>query len=288
MRRLRARSILSASLSFGAVATAVTARAQLPPPLSPLRSSGQSVTPAFEGWYKNADGTYSLSFGYYNRNTEEALEIPVGPDNFIEPGNRDQGQPSHFEPRRHWGVFAVKVPADFGDKKVVVWTINVRGQTWAIPGSLHPNWQIDALEGEAGAGNTPPVLAFGPSGPEGSGPFGITTGPLAATVGTPLTLNVWAKDDGKFAGSISRAGRAGQSVTLTWFKHQGPVAGSVTFSPASPRVASPGGPATTTATFSEPGQYLLRVRANDASGVAGAGHAQCCWTNGFVKVNVTR
>jgi hypothetical protein len=30
------------------------------------------------------------------------------------------------------------------------------------------------------------------------------------------------------------------------------------------------------------------VRANDASGVANAGHAQCCWTNGFVKVTVTR
>src|SRR5438874_9503842 len=91
--------------------TAPPVRAQLP--LSPVKSAGQTVTPAFEGWYKNADGSYSISFGYYNRNSEEAVDIPIGPNNFIEPGNQNQGQPTHFEPRRHWGVFAVKVPADF-------------------------------------------------------------------------------------------------------------------------------------------------------------------------------
>jgi hypothetical protein len=66
-------------------------------PLAPVKSSGQTVTPAFEGWYKNPDGTYSISFGYYNRNSEETLEIPVGPDNFVSPGNQNQGQPTHFE-----------------------------------------------------------------------------------------------------------------------------------------------------------------------------------------------
>jgi hypothetical protein len=71
---------------------------------------------------------------------------------------------------------------------------------------------------------------------------------------------------------------------LTWFKHQGP--GDVKFANASPRVQSPDVPATTTATFSAPGEYILRVRANDASGIAGAGHAQCCWSNGFLKVVV--
>jgi hypothetical protein len=260
------------------------ARAQLP--LSPPKSAGLTVTPAFEGWYKNPDGTFSISFGYYNRNAEEALEIPIGPDNFITPGDKNQGQPTHFEPRRHWGVFAVKVPADFGVKDKVVWTLSIRGQTFAIPGSLHPNWQIDALEGEAGSGNTPPVLKFDPSGPEGSGPAGITAGPLSASVGKPLTVTVWAKDDGKAVGNITRDGRPGANVTLTWFKHQGP--GTVTFSPPSPRVDAASTQATTTATFSAPGEYLLRVRANDASGLAPAGHAQCCWSNGFVKVTVSR
>lgn len=264
------------------VFASTAARAQLP--LAPVKSSGQSVTPAFEGWYKNPDGTFSISFGYYNRNSEESLEIPIGPDNFISPGNENQGQPTHFEPKRHWGVFAVKVPADFGAKSKVIWTVKSRGETYAIPGSLHPNWEIDALQGEAGSGNTPPVLKFAANGPEGAGPGGVTAGPLSATVGQPLTISVWAKDDGKSVNSITRDGRANAPVTLTWFKHQGP--GSVTFANQTPRVQSPEVAATTTATFSAPGEYILRVRANDASGVATAGHAQCCWTNGFLKVVV--
>jgi hypothetical protein len=185
-------------------------------------------------------------------------------------------------------VFAVTVPADFGEQRKIVWTLTFRGQTWAIPGSLKPGWEIDALAGEAGSGNTPPVLKFDPAGPSGQGPGGITIGPLTATVGQPLTLAVWASDDGKASGSIAGEGRTGVPVSLTWFKHQGPVAGSVTFSQPRPPVDRADGKATTTVTFSAPGSYVLRLRANDASGVVGAGHAQCCWTNGFVKVTVAR
>ena len=253
-------------------------------PLAPGRASGQTVTPAFEGWYRNPDGTYSLSFGYYNRNTEEVVEVPIGPDNRFEPGGPDRGQPARFEPRRHWGVFAVRVPADFGDHRVV-WTLVVRGQTFAIPGSLKRGWEIDALAGEAGSGNTPPVLRFDPGGPVGQGPGGIAVGPLTAAVGRPLEVVVWATDDGRARSSITSGGREGVPVTLTWFKHRGP--GEVAFADATPAL-DVDGRAATTATFGAPGEYVLRVRANDASGVAGGGHAQCCWTNGFVKVNVTR
>jgi hypothetical protein len=151
-------------------------------PLTSAKASGQSVSPAYEGWYRNPDGTYTLSFGYYNRNTNEVVEIPIGKNNFVSPGAPNQGQPSEFQPRRNWGVFGVKVPADFG-KKEVVWTLTFRDVTYAIPGSLHQNWQIDALEGEAGSGNTPPALRFSESGAEGRGPFGITEGPVAATAG---------------------------------------------------------------------------------------------------------
>ena len=277
---MRARSWVAIAVAFGAISAPVGAQL----PLAPIKTSGLAVTPAFEGWYKNPDGTFSISFGYFNRNSEEALDIPIGPENFISPGSQNQGQPTHFAPRRHWGVFAVKVPADFGDKKVV-WTLKVRGENYAIPGSLHPNWEIDALEGEAGSGNTPPVLKFDANGKAGAGPFGVTGSPLTATVGQPLTVNVWATDDGKAVGSISRVGRANQPVALAWFKHQGP--GQVTFNPAAPKPAADG-LATTVATFTEPGEYILRVRANDASGIAGAGHAQCCWSNGFVKVTVSR
>lgn len=275
--------ILAAGVTFALAAVAPLTGQQLP--LSPTPRSGAIVTPVFEGWYPNKDGTFSISFGYFNRNSEEAIDVPIGPDNSISPGAANQGQPSHFEPKRHWGVFAVKVPADFG-KKEVLWTLKVHGVSNAIPGSLHPNWQIDALEGEAGSGNTPPVLKWSETGVEGAGPFGITGGPITASVGKPVTLTVWAKDDGKSSGSVASAGRGAVPVTLTWFKHQGP--GDVKFTPPTARVPVTGGSATTTATFSEPGDYLVRVRANDASGVAGAGHAQCCWTNGFLKVTINR
>ncbi len=267
------------------------AAAQLP--LAPLAKSGQTVTPVYEGWYRNPDGSFSISFGYYNRNTAEAIEIPVGADNFIAPGDSNQGQPTRFEARRHWGVFAVKVPANFGTKKLL-WTVRMRGETFAIPASLHQDWEIDALAGEAGSGNTPPVLKLPGSpvpgapgssgGPSAQGPAGDIAGPLAATVGQPLTLTIWATDDGRTSGSVAGGGRGNNPVSLAWFKHQGP--GSVTFSTPSPRPAAGDGMATTTATFAQPGSYILRVRAND-SGVAGAGHAQCCWTNGFVRVTVT-
>ena len=259
-----------------ATATAATvpltvARAQRA--LAPPSPTGQTVTPVFEGWYRNKDGSYSLSFGYYNRNTVEAIDVPIGAENFVTPGAPNQGQPSSFAPRRHWGVFAVVVPADFGTKQLV-WTLKDRGETFTIAGSLKPDWEIDAVEGEASADNTPPALRFTPAGPEGRGPLGVTTAPLRVRVGMPLALSVAVADDAKTK----------VPVDLTWFKHQGP--GTVTFAPSTNRLTPTGGTGTTTATFDRAGEYLIRVRANDLSAMT-AGHAQCCWTNGFIPVTVT-
>jgi hypothetical protein len=279
---MRSSWIVAAGLAaIGNAIAASAPGAQLPQRFA--GKSGQTITPVFEGWYRNADGTVSLSFGYLNRNSEEAVDVPVGPGNFLAPGPANQGQPTHFRPGRHWGVFAVKVPAGSPE---VVWTIGFRDRTDAIPGHQRRNWQIDALEGEAGAGNTPPVVRFSPEGPEGAGPLGVTAGPMTVAAGAPLNLAVWARDDGRASGSVATAGRGAAPVSIAWFPHQGP--GRVAFGTPTARIPAAGGTASTTATFSEPGAYLVRVRANDASGVAGAGHAQCCWTNGFVAVTVTR
>lgn len=253
-------------------------------PLPPDSAAGQTVTPVFEGWYPNPDGTRSIVFGYYNRNLSEVLDIPVGPDNFMEPGPANQGQPTHFQPRRHWGVFAVAVPADYGNQRIV-WTVKIRGETFAIPGSLKRDWQIDAIGGEAGSGNTPPRVKFKSSKTEGFGPGGVVADSSSTRVGVPTSISVWATDDGRHSGGVGADGEEGKPVMLTWFKHQGP--GDVTFSEPSSEVSYTGGDATTIVTFGAAGSYVLRVRANDASGVNGAGHAQCCWTNGFVNVTVT-
>src|SRR5579862_2041329 len=63
-------------------------------------SSGQDVVPVYEGWLRNKDGTFTFVFGYFNRNWKEELPIPAGPDNKLEPGEMDRGQPTYFLPRR--------------------------------------------------------------------------------------------------------------------------------------------------------------------------------------------
>ena len=131
------------------------------------------------------------------------------------------------------------------------------------------------------------MLQFVEGGPEVTGPAasGIVYGPLRTTVGEPLDITVYANDDrggraiGGFGGRPSRT-----LATLTWYKHQGP--GEVTFGEASHRVRDAEVANVNSVTFDTPGQYLIRIRATDSSGVSGAGHAQCCWSNGFVRVTV--
>ena len=265
---------------------ALPAHGQSHLPMEPLHDSGQSVTGAFEGWFKNPDGSFSILFGYFNRNLKEELDIPVGPNNHIEPGGPDQGQPTHFLPRRHWGVFTVTVPKDFGDQKLT-WTMVANRQTTLVPGNLNPLWEISPFF-EAGLGNTPPVVSFEEGGPSVQGPRPITTA-RAATLASPLTLNVWVADDAKSYPGANPPNTP--PVTLTWSKFRGP--GAVTFTNAKPAVektdgrttAAYSGRATTTATFSEPGEYILQVVANDWSGEGGRGFL-CCWTNALVKVSV--
>jgi len=116
----------------------------LHPSVAPV--AGQTVTPAYGGWYDNPDGTVSVSCGYFNRNDEEVLEIPTGSENFILSGDPNQGQPTHFQPRRHWGVFALRIPADYKGE-TIVWTLKVRGETFSMPANLNADWKIDALDG---------------------------------------------------------------------------------------------------------------------------------------------
>src|SRR6202158_4789955 len=105
-------------------------------PMEPLHSSGQNVIAAYEGWFKNPDGSVSLLFGYFNRNLKEELDIPIGDNNRFEPGPPDQGQPTHFLPRRQWGIFTVTVPDNFGPNDKLTWTIVANGQPTSVPAHL--------------------------------------------------------------------------------------------------------------------------------------------------------
>ncbi|PWT98098.1 MAG: hypothetical protein C5B51_29935 [Terriglobia bacterium] len=274
--------------SLMAAATALVWAQSLP--LEPLHEAGASVTGAFEGWYKNADGSYNLLLGYFNRNLKQDLDIPIGPDNRIEPGGPDRGQPTHFLAGRQWGMFSIKVPADFGTQKLT-WTIVANGQNTIIPAGLNPDYEISPFE-EAAVHNTPPVLRFEERGPSVQGPRGLTA-ERTAKVGVPLSLTVWASDDAKLTTSSGAPPRnLGPPVVLRWSKYRGP--GQVSFNAERPEIekleskeAAFSGKAVVTATFSEPGQYVLQVVANDYSGEGGGGF-QCCWTHAQVSVLVQR
>lgn len=244
---------------------------------------GQSASPSFEGWYPNEDGTFSLSFGYFNRNYEQTLDIPIGPDNHFTPGPEDRGQPTHLLPRRHTGMFTVVVPADFGDR-TLTWSLTAAGETFAVPGHLRSEWRIDALE-EVTSGNRPPELSFDVEEGHtriGQGPGGVRR-PLTATAGAPLALTIRVEDDRVQKQSLrGRPTRMG----LVWSKYRGP--GSVEIADPTPEIPEDG-LTTTSVTFSEPGEYVLRALAWDDSGGQGAimaGGFQCCWTNAYVDVRV--
>jgi hypothetical protein len=279
--------ILSLVAAEGWVAARDQSERQLP--LEPVGRSGESVTPAFEGWYENVDGSFSLLIGYYNRNENQSLDIPVGPNNRIEPGGPDQGQPTHFLPHRLFheaGVFTITVPKDFGSKRLT-WTIVSAGQTISVPMGLIPLYQISPLKDEA-MGNTPPLLRFEPGGPPVSGPPRSLAASLTTTLPNPLTLTVWMaheagwkRENAAVIGPSSTI--SGPDLTISWSKFRGP--GDVMFGSITPNIEKPDGKATTSVTFTEPGEYVLRAQVNDASGDAGSGF-QCCWTNGLVKVTV--
>jgi hypothetical protein len=274
---------------------------QTPSPLpltASVRERGSSVTPAFEGWYFDKDGTVRLLVGYFNRNTKQEFDIPVGPNNRIEPGGPDMGQPTHFGTGRGWGVFSIAVPKDFGNKKLT-WTIVANGFTNAITLHTQADYVVEPFE-DAANKNTPPKLKFKENGETLTGAPKGTAEKFAATVGGPLGITVWATDEGPKINIPEPSGRgrgrggAGAAIppefqpapplALTWSKFRGP--GDVKFDNVKPAIdRANAGKSIVTATFGAPGDYILRVEGNDSTG-AGGGGFQCCWTTAHVSVTV--
>jgi hypothetical protein len=156
-------------------------------------SSGQTVSPAYEGWMYAPDGSVTMYFGYMNSNWLQEFDVPIGPDNAIEPGGPDQGQPTHFNPRRSPFLFTVKVPKDLANKELI-WTLTTNGRSEKAYASLKTDYQIDnqVISTEVGGDfgslrdelrtNVPPELRVD----------GDTT--RTVRVGEPLTLTAFAGD----------------------------------------------------------------------------------------------
>ena len=258
----------------------------------PFRKAGASITPSYEGWFTNADGSHTFLIGYLNRNTAERIEIPIGPNNRFEPGGPDLGQPSVFLPGRQVGAFTITVPKGFDPKARLTWSITANGQTNSIPFWLNELYEVNPWA-DVAVGNNPPVIRFDLKGPTIQGPIAMVAKAVArtATVAAGLSLPVWAADDAKYSsGSNAPQRNPPPAVILHWSKYRGP--GVVTFDKTPPVFEKTegsavfNGKATVVAKFSQPGEYILHLDAEDYSGLGGGGEV-CCFTTAMVKVTVT-
>lgn len=274
---------------------------------------GQHVEPAYEGWRPNPDGTFSFMFGYMNENWTEQPDVEVGDNNFFSPGDPDRGQPTHFLPRRNRFTFEVVVPSDWGERELV-WTLNVNGVERKAYATLKDDYLVDNMviaseTGSLGAGtsspesraNIPPVVTI------------VGDDIRTAKVGESITFVTQVEDDGlpvaRRESTITeedlrrRMMRAPSRITvgkvnglfLSWNKYRGP--GNVTFDPPMPKpwedtrtsANSPWGALwlppeppedglyEVTATFDEPGTYILWGRADDGG----------LYHDGYITVNVS-
>jgi len=261
-------------------------------------SRGQNISPAYEGWEQAADGSRYFVFGYMNRNWEEEIDIPVGPDNMFNIGSADQGQPTHFLPRRNRFVFHVRVPEGFGDRDEMIWTLTSHGKIEKAYASLRLDYVIDDVVKASETG----ALGAGTSSPEvrGNRPPSLRLDPAiqrTVKVGQSLTLTANVEDDGipKRRTNNTAAQRlatlpptritVGKNLGLhvSWFVYRG--ASKVTFDPPQvkawedtraganspwapvwiPDPIPPDGKITTKVIFSQPGTYVLRCRADDGA-----------------------
>jgi hypothetical protein len=228
---------------------------------------GQNVAPVYDGYEVNPDGTYSLWFGYFNRNQEEAIDVPIGSDNRFEPGQADRGQPTHFVPQWQKSSFRVIVPKDFGEQKLT-WRLTVKGKTETVIASLDRRSIIDrqatTLENTVGLNRAPTV----------------TIEPSTQTIarGTAAALTVAATDDGL---PLNQRTKKPEGLTVRWRKYRGPSTGQVTFTPASEQLVD--AKSMTKASFTEPGEYVVQGVVDDGSLMAGT---YCCWVSREVRITV--
>ena len=262
-------------------------------------NSGQDIQPIYEGWVRNDDGTFTFHFGYLNRNYEEQPNVPVGADNFLSPGAADQGQPTYFYPRTQRYQFSVTVPGDWGPTQELIWELTHNGSTQYAYAWLQAEWEIDRknitsiLNLQRGRSNDELDEDVPPS-------VTIETSQAAVTLPHTLSLMAHVTDDGL---PIERAERerrqrdptlrrpenapdlpdnvltyskpqpARNGLSVQWLVYRGPAdvafeyvgdaSGYDEWQEGYEGDGRTTGSFSTTATFTEPGTYVLRAMASD-------------------------
>lgn len=269
-------------------------------PLAGRKASGDVVGPMFNGWIKNDDDSVTMIFGFVNKNREEIVDVPLGPNNFIEPAQFDGAQPTHFPVYdrggfvglQERGAFAVTVPAEMADTEVV-WTIKHAGHSYSVPGRA-TSTAYEMSAGSQALGSLNPAIRFNLNGAESNDREGIYAAAVNASVGKPVTLTAYAQDRGErdeydLETDVFPLG-------TEWILHQGPA--QVDFEPekitGSERGTGGEGSldngwnvVSTQATFWEPGEYVIRLRVDNFEAPDSQFDNHCCWSNAYVPVSVT-
>jgi hypothetical protein len=292
------KALISALAIVGAAAGMVLAQSQSTE-VHIRYNSGQQIIPIYEGWERVPDGSFNMVFGYMNRNYEEEIDLPVGPDNMIEPGPADQGQPTHFYVRRQQFVFKVRVPKDWG-KKDLIWTIRANGKTEKAYASLLPFWELGQLVYQENRGSAADITDKPEPNEAPTIKMANGSSQLTARVGETLSLVAEVTDDGhpvprrraasgapavrrdsdgaviSGTGTVGPGGTGprrenpltqavvrlepGTALGVTWVVYRGSTDG-VKFEPQ--RVPVANGKATASVSFARPGTYVLRGYADD-------------------------
>ncbi len=281
-------------------------------PLQPLSADNHILAPFMEGWYANEDGTYTISFGYSNANLD-TLYIPVGEDNLLDPAQFNGMQATVFLPGHHRGIFTVTLPADMKDQDVW-WTLTkANGDVTRVPGRTGSiAYELDWVPRPHGG--LPPSVSFDSQSGVGRGPPGIMAERTqSVAVGSPLTLSVNATDPSQRDPDDSRSLEV--PLRVVWSQLQGPGPVEYTRHESNPlpeveepdpaggaaaaasRQRQPPGPevvplsegygtASVIVTFSAPGEYIMRARVDNFSAPDSSDNDNCCFTNGYVRINV--
>jgi hypothetical protein len=214
--------------------------------LSAQRS--QPIYPAYDGFLKNPDGSYTLSFAYFSHNAE-VVTIPPGADNSFAPAPGDRMQPTTFKPG-HWRFQCVMVVGPEFDGKMR-WSLTYGGTTTGTSERmLQSNWnlvegapelsRLDYAKVPRGVclNRAPTVRLLGKTARKGE----VS---IDATTAEELHLFGSVADEG-----LPRTAK----LLVAWKVLKGP--GNVRFSDASaPR---------TTASFTTAGTYELELSATDS------------------------
>ncbi len=221
----------------------------------------KAISPVFEGWVKSADGSYVLSFGYFNRNPSD-VELQVGPNNSLVPADAEKNLPTNFLPGRQRHAFHVTVPGNW--KGSVTWTLGATAAREKTVGTIeNKNYE---MAGPMGISDPNPAFA-----------------PLVKA-GEDRTAKV--NDAVRMVGQVAKASKRESGVRPEneklarlhgeWSLLRGPAGGRVRLDPRQG--------ATTTATFSAPGRYVLRLRAEEVVPMGGSSIEHIA--DSFVTVNV--